>query len=483
MSTNAVSSKETYSNGKFVAGLFKFLKYAVLVFACLIVFIPLIVVFLGSLKSNTEFLSSNVFALPTKVEWNNYKTAFIDGKVLLGLKNTAIIIMISCTGTIITGTMTAYVLQRFHTLFGKVLKTAFLLATLFPAISMQVTVYRIMNSFHLVGTMAASSGCECVFMGSCAATSAAYAAGITGCSGGCYVHTEITASLGLFAGDGLDLYRSTEEQIEHELTVSHLLPYSHYGTVTNFDGADLIYAAAVSEQVIPFEGIRADFYSSSERILSVCEKILEGRNDKNGERIAFRISGDGRRISAYSEETGYVFRDRLIMICCMDMFDRGEDCAVCGSVPRALEQLAESCGRKIISCGKNICDDESSPSSQCLEARHLASKQLFMHDGIALAFNVLEVLRRRKMTLKEAVSQLPKFAGVNRYIPVDKPSELLERLSVSTGGVLTDGDGGRVTVRPVRTGKGIMLNVESYALEAASELCDFYSEVIKRNAY
>ena len=62
-------------------------------------------------------------------------------------------------------------------------------------------------------------------------------------------------------------------------------------------------------------------------------------------------------------------------------------------------------------------------------------------------------------------------------------SVLLERLSVSTGGVLTDGDGGRVTVRPVRTGKGIMLNVESYALEAASELCDFYSEVIKRNAY
>ena len=112
MSTNAVSSKETYSSGKFVAGLFTFLKYAVLVFACLIVFIPLIVVFLGSLKSNTEFLSSNVFALPTKVEWNNYKTAFIDGKVLLGLKNTAIIIMISCTGTIITGTMTAYVLQR-----------------------------------------------------------------------------------------------------------------------------------------------------------------------------------------------------------------------------------------------------------------------------------------------------------------------------------------------------------------------------------
>ena len=131
------------------------LKYAVLVVACLVVFIPLVVVFLGSFKNNTEFLASNVFALPTKFEWSNYKTAFIDGKVLLGLKNTAILIVVSCTGTILIGTMTAYVLQRFNTVLGKVLKAAFLLATLFPAISMQVTVYRIMNGFHLVGTMAA----------------------------------------------------------------------------------------------------------------------------------------------------------------------------------------------------------------------------------------------------------------------------------------------------------------------------------------
>ena len=132
-----------------------FLKYSVLVISCLVVFIPLVVVFLGSFKSNTEFLSSNVFALPTEFEWSNYKTAFIDGKVLLGLKNTAILIVVSCTGTILVGTMTAYVLQRFNTVMGKVLKAAFLLATLFPAISMQVTVYRIMNGLHLVGTMAA----------------------------------------------------------------------------------------------------------------------------------------------------------------------------------------------------------------------------------------------------------------------------------------------------------------------------------------
>lgn len=144
-----------YNNGKAKRVVFDILKYAVLVIACLIVFIPLVVVFLGSFKNNTEFLSSNVFALPQKLEWNNYKTAFMDGNVLLGLKNTGIILVISCIGTIITGTMTAYVVQRFNTLFGKIMKGAFLVATLFPNIAMQVTVYRIMNSFHLVGHMAA----------------------------------------------------------------------------------------------------------------------------------------------------------------------------------------------------------------------------------------------------------------------------------------------------------------------------------------
>lgn len=145
----------TYNTGKAKRIIFAILKYAVLVIACLIVFIPLVVVFLGSFKNNTEFLSSNVFALPQKLEWNNYKTAFMDGNVLLGLKNTGIILVISCIGTIITGTMTAYVVQRFNTLFGKIMKGAFLVATLFPNIAMQVTVYRIMNSFHLVGHMAA----------------------------------------------------------------------------------------------------------------------------------------------------------------------------------------------------------------------------------------------------------------------------------------------------------------------------------------
>ena len=58
------------------------LKYLVLIFGCLMVVIPLLVVFIGSFKSNTEFLSTGVFDLPSKLEFSNYKTAFVQGEHL-----------------------------------------------------------------------------------------------------------------------------------------------------------------------------------------------------------------------------------------------------------------------------------------------------------------------------------------------------------------------------------------------------------------
>lgn len=75
--------------------------------------------------------------------------------ILLAFKNTAIIIVVSCVGSIITGTMTAYVVQRFNTYFSRTVKTAFLIATLLPNITMQVTVFQIVYKLGLYRSMLA----------------------------------------------------------------------------------------------------------------------------------------------------------------------------------------------------------------------------------------------------------------------------------------------------------------------------------------
>lgn len=129
------------------------LQYLVLAAGCLAVFIPIVVILLGAFKDGKEFANSGVFQLPKSWSSENFKTAFFEGNVLLGLRNTAVILIASCAGTILTGTMTAFVIQRFDSYFTRTVKALFLLATLLPNISMQVTVFQIVSKMGLYNTM------------------------------------------------------------------------------------------------------------------------------------------------------------------------------------------------------------------------------------------------------------------------------------------------------------------------------------------
>jgi multiple sugar transport system permease protein len=130
-------------------------KYVVLVGACILMIIPILTVLLGSFKEHQEFLESSVFAFPQKAQLSNYYEAFFKGRVLEGLLNTCIILVISCAGTIIIGTMTAFVVQRFKSILTTTVKTAFLIANLLPGITIQITVFQVINSMGLYNTMGA----------------------------------------------------------------------------------------------------------------------------------------------------------------------------------------------------------------------------------------------------------------------------------------------------------------------------------------
>ncbi len=138
---------------KFVKVLIDVLIYAFLVLCCLMVIVPLLVVLIGAFKTHDEYITTNVFTLPETPQFQNFVTAFVDGDVLLGLFNTAIILVISCVGTIVTGTMTAFVLQRFNMLFTRFVKFIFLFASLLPNISMQVTVFQIVSKLGLYNSI------------------------------------------------------------------------------------------------------------------------------------------------------------------------------------------------------------------------------------------------------------------------------------------------------------------------------------------
>ena len=57
-------------------------KYVVLSLGVIVALLPILVVLIGSFKSNEEFLSSGVLALLQKLDFINYITAFVYGHML-----------------------------------------------------------------------------------------------------------------------------------------------------------------------------------------------------------------------------------------------------------------------------------------------------------------------------------------------------------------------------------------------------------------
>ncbi|MGI8879004.1 MAG: carbohydrate ABC transporter permease [Jatrophihabitans sp.] len=129
-------------------------KYVSLIVASVVMLLPLVVVLLTSLKTSAEANgTSSAFALPHNIfNFHNYATAFTDGHMLNAFKNTAIILVVSITGTVLIGSMTAYAIDRFTFRFKKLVVLLFLMATLVPAITTQVATFQIINSFGLFDT-------------------------------------------------------------------------------------------------------------------------------------------------------------------------------------------------------------------------------------------------------------------------------------------------------------------------------------------
>ncbi|GHD03104.1 sugar ABC transporter permease [Streptomyces violarus] len=131
------------------------LVYLSLVLATLVVFLPLAVVFLTSLKTSGEMADdSGALTLPDDpLNFANYVTAFQDGRMLSAFGNTAIILVVAIGGTILIGSMTAYAIDRFRFRFRKLVLALFLVAALVPGVTTQVATFQIVNSVGMFDSL------------------------------------------------------------------------------------------------------------------------------------------------------------------------------------------------------------------------------------------------------------------------------------------------------------------------------------------
>ncbi|UOY92239.1 carbohydrate ABC transporter permease [Ectobacillus sp. JY-23] len=134
--------------------LWKIMKYLSLVAGAFTVLLPLIVIVFSAFKTKEEYNLTSRLALPESfLHLDNFVRVFEAGGLGIAFKNTITIIGLAVIGNVIIGTMVAYALSRFDFKLKKLILGAYLVATLIPLVTTQVSTFGIVSNLGLVNTI------------------------------------------------------------------------------------------------------------------------------------------------------------------------------------------------------------------------------------------------------------------------------------------------------------------------------------------
>lgn len=139
--------------------------YGSLLFATFAALIPVVSCVITAFKPDDEYALTNVMEMPQvfsrfsfSIDWikeafANFIIAWEKADMLLAFRNTAIIMFFVLIGSVLTGSMLAYILSRFKFPGNGLVRSLFLFASLLPGIAMQVSLYRIMYDLSFINTL------------------------------------------------------------------------------------------------------------------------------------------------------------------------------------------------------------------------------------------------------------------------------------------------------------------------------------------
>lgn len=318
---------------------------------------------------------------------------------------------------------------------------------------------------------------------------------------GIYVHAGPSAQVKVFAKDALPLSRGKERKLEGLINRSEAkrVHWDGFARQTDLSGLQEMYGVELLKYAPQgLEGIRVQVKTANPSIRHMMEgalrklgaEVMSGHPigaamrthahsaQGQGGCISLHITADGRSIAAYDEETGYLFGERVLALLCLSEFQKGRDVALPNNAPQTIEHLAGEYGRKILRYYDCPCDE-----SDC-DARRLAAKQSFVRDGLMMGIMLLSLLHDNQLTLREAAALVPDFSVASRLVAVGgNPALILKQLA---GKAMKLGEGvhlshgaGSALLRPIKSGRGIMLFTEGEDSETAEELCDFFEQTVK----
>lgn len=133
-----------------------FIKYFSMLFFSFVSILPIVSCVITAFKTDVEYQNTNVMTPPESwLNFSNFTEAFSRAHMGRAFLNSVIIVVVVVVGSVMIGSMLAYVLNRFKFPGNGLIRNLFLFATLLPGIAMQVSTYQLMYQIgfinHLYG--------------------------------------------------------------------------------------------------------------------------------------------------------------------------------------------------------------------------------------------------------------------------------------------------------------------------------------------
>lgn len=144
-----------------------FIQYFSLIFFSFVALLPVVSCLITAFKTKEEYESTNVMTLPESwLNFDNFVQVWNDADMGRAFLNSAIVLVFVVLGSVMVGSMIAYVLNRFTFPGNGLIRSLFLFATLLPGIAMQVATYQLMYQIgfinHLYGYIILSMGTDVI---------------------------------------------------------------------------------------------------------------------------------------------------------------------------------------------------------------------------------------------------------------------------------------------------------------------------------
>lgn len=122
-----------------------------------VVMAPILLTLFAALKTKADMVTTSPLLLPafSKITFENFAKVLSDKYLILGFRNTALILLISLFFNVMFGTITAYIIERFDFKGKRVVVALFFIGMLIPTFVTEIARFRIIQGLHLYNTLGA----------------------------------------------------------------------------------------------------------------------------------------------------------------------------------------------------------------------------------------------------------------------------------------------------------------------------------------